>query len=218
VIDVGKLFGDNTWSTDETVEITLEYQFEQSPNITTGQWVDTAHPNRYQPGFFHNSGIKIENRAEIQIFDTESLLDAISNGHAAIIDGVTKTIVAGDPLIDVNGELTLDHEGVAAGAWRRESVNGLINGIPYRYGPNTLAALSSAQPVDSDRKGTLVVEITKRSIGGGGVVDQYDVKINGQAYVIKGLSAVDEARTDQLILQSHWGSGVKFLSAVVKQK
>jgi hypothetical protein len=49
-LDLAELCGTATWQPGDTVRIEVTYEFEQSPNITTGQFVDTDHEDRWQEG------------------------------------------------------------------------------------------------------------------------------------------------------------------------
>jgi hypothetical protein len=222
-LDLAKLCGTATWENNVTVRIEVIYEFEQSPNITAGQFVDTNHGNRWQPGFFHNSGVKIENLAEIQIYDTASLLDALDldaivvDGHEGIIDGSTVTI-SHDPANDIEaeGKVLLQHTGSQTGDWHEEHVNQLISGIPYGVtrkpaGITTYTEWLKGAPMGGQ---TMTIDVSKDANG------EYDfsVTINGHSsdveYHVVGSGTSDAG---MLYLQSHWGSGVRFTSAKVKK-
>jgi hypothetical protein len=211
VFDLGTLYASGDWPLDSTVVLTIEYGFEQSPNITTGQYVDTNLAS-YKPGFFHNSGVKIENQAEIQIYDTATLRGAINSNHAATIDGnaTAAEVVSAVPghSIDATGDVYLRH-GSPATNWTTEKVNTLINGAPYAHPsvPNTMASLNAALTA-----GQITIEITKTA------TDKYQIVVNGNQYTDVFRASGDGFRDDALILQSHWGSGVRFNTAQVKKK
>jgi len=215
-LNLAKLCDTENWDDDTTVRIEVAYEFEQSPHITTGQYVDTNYA-KCKEGFFHNGGVKIENRSEIQIYDTASLLAAINNGHQGIINGNSVTISA-DPANDINqtAKVLLQHTGSAAGDWLAENVNALITGIPYELEPapqNPMAALNNA-PTGAH---TMTIDVYRQS---GNKKYNFTVKIDNGAPttysdIIRGKDS--ETKPNLLYLQSHWGSGIKITSAKVKK-
>ncbi|MBN2021489.1 MAG: hypothetical protein JW809_01730 [Pirellulales bacterium] len=209
-LDLAKLCG-GTWEDNVTVRIEVVFSYEQSPNISVGQYVDTTHPFNKE-GFFHNSGVKIENLSEIQIYDTASLLDAIDNGHQGMIEGSSVTI-SDDPNhdIDQTGTVLLRHTGSGPNDWVAEKVSALISGIPYEWPgcTNKLADLRAAP-----KGGQAMTILVFREPD-----DEYTftVTIDGQQKTytnIKRGAAIDPG---MLYLQSHWGSGVKFTTLKVRK-
>jgi len=217
-LDLAELCGTQTWEENETVRIELTYEFEQSPNITVGQFVDTTY-SKYKEGFFHNSGVKIENRAEIQIYDTASLLDAIDNGHQGLLEGNNVTI-SDDPNndIELTKQVLLQHTGSASGDWMAENVNALISGIPYQgvdevedpqiYG--TYMAWLQSAPTGGQ---TMIIDAFRESDGEYTLV----VTIDGHTRTYGNIPGSGSTDSGMLYLQSHWGSGVTFTSAKVKK-
>ena len=213
-LDLAELCGTEEWEDAVTVRIEVTYAFEQSPNITVGQFVDTTY-SKYKEGFFHNSGVKIENCAEIQIYDTASLLDAIDNGHDGIIEGNSVTI-SHDPGNDIEtGEVLLRHTGSQSGDWLAESVNALITGIPYAATPKP-SGITYREWLDSAPTGghTMIIDVSR------GDDDKYDfsVKIDEDDPIeYSDISPSGTPDPGMLYLQSHWGGGVTFTSAKVKK-
>ncbi|MBC7076808.1 MAG: hypothetical protein H5T92_00630 [Synergistales bacterium] len=201
------------WNDNVPIRIELSYEFEQSPNITVGDFVDTKLEDRWQASFFHNSGVKIEKRAEIQIFDTAALLDAI-DGSQETLDGNVVTM-QGD-INDINThhyvKLHYGDPPVPSTVTAADHVNALISGIPYRW--EGLENGGYDDLVSAPMGGqTMIVEVTRDQNGdydftvtiGGGEPKQY--------HVLAGPGDPDS----WLYLQSHWGSGVKFTSAKVRR-
>lgn len=147
----------STGGQSEHYTITVDYQFasdglEESDGqsrVNQDSFADTNH-EYVKPGFFANSGIKIEGKAEVQIYDTDSLVTALTQGKDVWIDGNKVTVTADDtppnPPVDhtqtyVNGvhEETGDVylEDTGNHVWKQEKVNALITGIPYGVGDHT---------------------------------------------------------------------------------
>ncbi|NMC35039.1 MAG: hypothetical protein GYA36_21670 [Veillonellaceae bacterium] len=220
--DLAALCGTETWDANTTVRIELSYEFEQSPNITTGQYVDTTNA-KYKEGFFANSGIKIENRAEIQIFDTASLLQAMSAGHQAIIEGTSVTISADSANdVETTQQVLLAHTGSTSGDWLPEYVNALITGIPYRGVIEVKDADNPDRPFDTflgwlngAPQGSQVVTIDVFR-----EADEeftFTVTIDGHTRIYRNIPGTGTTDPGMLYIQSHWGSGVKFTSAKAKK-
>ncbi|MCC7084864.1 MAG: hypothetical protein IT427_07645, partial [Pirellulales bacterium] len=217
--------GSEGW-TGETVRIEVTYEFEQSPNITTGDYVDVQHPtkpNLYKEGFFHNSGIKIENMAEIQIYDTAALLDSINGGSSETIDGAVETVnLDAGHNVNTPGTVNLDHGGAD---WEAEQVSALISGIPYNTNNEhlnmgvgeTYAGQTFMQRLTNAPQGgqTMIIEVTRGTTPGGPYT--LTVTIDGHTDTFANVQRGDLNKMDpgKLYLQSHWGSGVKFTSAEV---
>jgi hypothetical protein len=87
----------STVAVGDSFRITVSYAFVEGPN-DKGNYVDAHDPDwpvgRIAPSFFGNSGIYIDNKCEIQIYDTAALVDAIDNGRGAVIAGLTRTVTA----------------------------------------------------------------------------------------------------------------------------
>ncbi|MEA1950807.1 MAG: hypothetical protein U9N87_05450, partial [Planctomycetota bacterium] len=208
------------WEDDTTVRIEIAYTFDQSPNITTGDFVDTNLANRWQASFFHNSGVKIENLAEIQIFDTAALLDAI-DGSQEKLDGNVITMEGDENEINAQGYVKLHYDTPPVYSTLRDPtdyVKCLISGIPYN-GDDKVADETYDTYMDwleSAPTGgrTMIIDVTKDEN------DDYDFTVtvvnhsSNVQYHVEGSGTSDPG---MLSLQSHWGSGVKFTSAKVKE-
>ncbi len=223
-LDLAELYGGSVWPADVPVQIVLSYEYEQSPNIAQGEYVDaTPTVRRYRPGFFHNSGVILERRAEIQIYDTQHLLEAFhQSGHAAVIEGNAVTVEThklhetGD---NHEGELELKHNGVV---WEhREHVHGLIIGLPYGLWGTHYQELRGGQTfrklLDDAPKGDQTMTITVHR--NADRTYDFTVKLGTDpeksypGWVRHGAPADLDHK---LYLQSHWGGGVKFTSAKVR--
>ncbi len=213
-LDLGALRGTEGWASGVTVRIELTYEFEQSPNIKVGDFVDTNHENRWEASFFANSGVKIEDRAEIQIFDTAALLKAIG-GSQETINGNVVTMEGNVTEINTEHYVKL-HYGTPArysAINPADYVNSLISGIPYHWDGLSNGTYSD---LDNAPKGgqTMIIDVTKDGIG------EYDFEVTVVGYSSKVKYHVSGSGTpapDILSLQSHWGSGVKFTTAKVKK-
>ena len=213
-LDLATVCG-GSWNNNVTVRIEITYAFEQSPNIAVGDFVDTNLAGRYQASFFHNSGIKIENRSEIQIFDTASLLDAI-DGSQETIDGVTASVIGDASDINARGVVQLDHGGTAWTTTEADKVESLISGTPYA--------------VDTRMDGETYMERLQRAPQGGQTMTidvfrendgeyTFTITINGSTKTYNNIvrGKPEDVISNKLMMQSHWGSGVKFTSAKVKK-
>ena len=218
-LDLAKLCGTANWENGATVRIELTYEFEQSPNITVGDFVDTNLENRWQASFFHNSGVKIENRAEIQIFDTAALLDAI-DGSQETLDGNVVTMVGDENEINTQGYVKLHYGNPAVYSTvvhPSDYVKCLISGIPYNFinqlpdeMDDYMEWLQSA-PMGGQ---TMTIDVFRESDG------EYTFVVTigeGTPKRYENVPASGTATPGKLYLQSHWGSGVKFTSAKVKK-
>jgi len=214
------LCGTEDWEDNgATVRIELTYEFEQSPNITTGDFVDTNLESRWQASFFHNSGVKIENRAEIQIFDTAALLDAI-DGSQETLDGGGITMEGDEDEINAQGYVKLHYGDPPnySDVYPADYVKCLISGIPYN-GDDKVADETYDTYMDwleSAPMGgkTMIIDVTKDQN------DDYNFTVTVVDHSSNVQYHVDGSGTSDpgmLYLQSHWGSGVKFASAKVKE-
>lgn len=198
----------------------FSYEFEQSPTIPVGDFVDTNLPNRWQASFFHNSGVKIENRAEIQIFDTAQLLDAIG-GSQETIDGATENVIGDPNEINAAGQdpttkVTLDHGGADWTTTEADQINSLISGMPYAYASlDYNANETNMQRLDRAPRGAqaMTIDVFRESDG----EYTFKVTIDGHTRTYTDVIRPGTTSPGVLYLQSHWGSGVKFTSATVKK-
>lgn len=244
ILDLGQLAGmsGGTWD-GSTIRIEVTYDFDQSPNIPVGEFVDTdillpSGNSRYQASFFGNSGIKLENRAEIQIFDTDSLLDVVEanpDGTDEMLDGQTRKVRADAATINAGGQVATKKvvpqhfDGTAWQNWHStdaDQINSLITGLPYGYpGLDYLPGESNTDRLDRAPKGgqTMVILVSRGSSAG----DPYTIEVTvpemtslGQVAVTRtytGIQNTAGTMANNLIIQSHWGSGVKFTSLKVRK-
>ena len=149
----------STGGQSENYTITVDYEFasdglEESDGqsrVNQDCFADTTH-SVPRVGFFANSGIKIERKCEIQIYDTHSLVTALTQGNDVWVDGQEVT-VSRDPdyhSVDPNsllkygvdgatGEVHVQDDSTPNGReWAPvDYVNKLVTGIPYGVGEFT---------------------------------------------------------------------------------
>jgi hypothetical protein len=114
--------------------VRVSYEFQDAPNgRSINHFVDTTH-DYLKPGFFCNSGIKIDEKTEVQIFDSASLL-AAKNGVQVISEETPPP--PGNRIWSVyaaNGTdlyLALQESGPRPPDWPAERFSALINGAAY---------------------------------------------------------------------------------------
>jgi hypothetical protein len=198
------------------IEIEVSYQFDGSMPHSMNNYVDASN-GQIKPGFFANSGVYIDNKCEIQIYDTDSLLDAMDNGRNVIIDG-DQVSVTGE-MCDESGDYDPYGNYVhlvtsASGTKPVEAVNSLITGIAYGqgnyddYGYDDPNEWLNAAPMGS---GSLTIDVERRTDG------KYDITIGDYSYTaLAGTgSGVGRTADDKIHLQAHWGSGVIFTAVTV---
>jgi len=225
VMDLTKLLDGNAWQDGETIEVDLSWSYDEAPlGRTLSMYTDSTHTDRAQPDFFNNSGVKFEQRAEVQIFNTAALRAVLNDDDPDLPDG-TQVIIDGhthqpwghvdeDPASPENGHVVMrsqrvDGEGGVL-PWRTIPVNQLITGL-YKAGPSTEAALNSAPTATY-----MTIEATKA----GGAFDFKIVVGSGPEQSYSGiLHKPDEtSNPNEITLQSHWGSGVVFDYVKVKKQ
>ncbi len=218
-LDLLKVAGvDSSGWDGSPIQIEVSYEFEQSPNIAQGNYVDTTN-SYHGAGFFANSGVKIENRAEIQIFDTDSLLDAIA-GSEETVDGATENVTGNEAGINSSGLVVLQHD--PPNDWASNSptaVRNLISGRPYEHpivlggGADTYMKRLQDAPKDAQ---TMVIEVSRGTEPGGPY--DFTITINGVNTTFSGIQRGSATENfHKVLLQSHWGSGVKFLNISVQK-
>jgi hypothetical protein len=222
-LDLAELCATSNWGDDIWMKVEVEYEFEQSPNISVGQFVDTNLPDRWQASFHHNSGVIFENRSEIQIFDTASLLTAI-DGTDITLDGEVVS-VEGDPTVinaaqnsSIQVQLTRVNGGGSDSQTRdADEIHSLITGIPYGYqNLDYETDETNMERLDRAPKGSHTMKIYVRKHEGS---YEFKVSIPGHSDNVQySVPILGDADPNALYLQSHWGSGVKFKTAKVVQE
>jgi hypothetical protein len=205
-----------------TIEVT--YAFEDGPH-SKSHYVD-ADNGQVKPGYFANSGVYIDHRVEIQIFDTEWLLNAHTGGVPVIIDGqLVNSLWA-----TVSGEnvnLAQVQGGAPANSnWKIERVNQLITGIAYGVNPvdpitlqpvplDDLAALNAAPQGNA----SMTIKVRRYDVTDTSAKYDLVIQVGGRTYKYVGIlqthSGPSRPPTGLIYLQSHWGSGVAFTAAKV---
>jgi hypothetical protein len=218
-------------ATDE-FQIVVAYQFDNDLSSKNEGLYTDVNIGRVQADFFANSGIYIDAKCEIQLFDTNSLINTInsSNGTGILLNGSSVQLTA--EIDTSNNEVDVSTTPVVAGEdYRSIPINKLITGIPY--GTGAYSDFTSAPTVSS---GSLTIDVersgytshdTGKTDGNGdpiyvnGYTYSFDVSLNGGtplSYTVvngTGGGVMTDEPNDNIYLQSHWGSGVIFSSATI---
>jgi len=214
--------------------INVSYEFENAPDgRSINNFVDTTH-DYLKPGFFCNSGLKIDGKTEVQIFDSASLF-------AAVDDPLT----SGDPGVQVlsddvppapnnriwaryaeNGHdvhLAKSEGGSRPAGWAAENFSALINGAAYgvpraKDENNVTLIMDEKEEFEAASvAGSMTIHVLRHDVDRGNNSALYDLEVIVGARTYKyadlpgtGNSGPGAAVSDTIVLQSHWGSGVKF--------
>ena len=209
-----------------TMNLTFEFD---GPEYVEAFWryVYSVGKNDESPSFFRNSGVYVYDHYEIQIYDTDALLKALDSPDFATysvdVDGANRGIRA-----DINsGQVNLYHElnqDQTPKYWDgKEPVNGCISGIPYKQGGDTtLAQLqTAAERIDATGTNTMTINVTPDNPKNLAQGVTMLVSLNGHQTFSEHLNSktgdgLYKDKADTFVhLQSHWGSGVKFVSATI---
>lgn len=173
-------------------------------------------------GFFGNSGIKIFNvPLEIQIFDTDALLDMLNIDTVAIgSDDLNRVIQSLSMFLNEDKtEMTVPgyQEYVNDNLIDQVEILGhLVSGEDYRDTNVSVYGLINARNRQRDSN-SMEINLSKRDEAG---LSQYylDVKINDyQIITNRNVTSKLESSNNKIIrIQSHWGSGVRFNNIEVK--
>ena len=212
-------------------EMTVEFKFDGPEYVETFQRYVYDQSQTESPSFFQNSGVYIYDHYEVQIYNTEALMKAINaqdlNTFEVDVDGLTNQGIRADI---VNNEVRLYHELDAQQNpkyWTRgEAVSGCISGVPYKVpdvSNDPLGALQAAeQLINGSGSNTMVIVATPVDPEDPAAGLELTVTLNGVVtwdnpqVVSRTGSGKDEENVDEYVyLQSHWGSGVEFLSAQI---
>lgn len=202
-------------------EMTIYFQFDGD------EFVDTVHHTSPNVSFFQNSGVYVYDAYEIQIFNTQALINVIqdhSDQHEHIYPAtVDNTVVRPDGYVDTDEKIKLHHHtsNNTVKTWEPDKVNHCVTGIPYKtdtsysdyndlnYGASRLASGTNK----------LFIDCTPDPNGGDPF---FDVELNdtGMFYgtTLSTGSGSQDGPDEQIHLQSHWGSGVKFTDVEIVEK
>ncbi|WP_310820905.1 hypothetical protein [Stratiformator vulcanicus] len=182
--------------------------------MTAGNYVDADY-HKSKPGFFSNGGVYFDNKVEVQIFDTASLLAAMTAGQV-IIGGntanVSGTVVGGK--VDMTG---------GTKPWLQEDVASLITGVPYNETDATLLTDLQNAPQGG---GSITMRIQRlRTDDNEPSNNTYSVlvKLGDGDWIdygtIEGGTGGGKTRpkSDTILFQQHWGSGVIYSNIRVKE-
>ena len=175
-------------------------------------------------GFFGNSGIKIFNvPLEIQIFDTDALLDMLNIDTTGDLDRVISSLSSylhkDHKQIKVPGyDHKYDQYGVLQEIY--EKCGCLVSGELYEY-PDQIPYVSVYGLINARNRqqdsNTMVIDLSKRDVAG----ESYyylNVVINDfRTITNKDVSEKVKSSNNKTIrIQSHWGSGVRFNNIEVR--
>ena len=203
-------------------DMTLHFEFD-GPSF-----VDVDHSTSPSPNFFRNSGVYCFNKYEIQIFDTNAILDALvdpndPDQHFLPVEFAGDQVLVGG-ILDAEGDVKLHHHygpNDLQWDWESQPADGLITGIPYKQREDLRNYLGLTTGGSWLIPGiTNVMQISFTPDPGGG--DPYifvvlnGVFTHGGTVPVTGRHSQDP--TKLIHLQSHWGSGVKFTEIQVTAK
>lgn len=216
-------------SGDYHIRIVVSYEFDGAMPHSINNYVDASNAE-IKPGFFANSGVYIDNKCEIQIYDTASWLVARASGRDVIIDGGQVTLNATVTGSTVSVSTT---PVVPDNTYKEEEVSALITGIAYGV---VNAQLADGTPVTFDSladlqsaptgSGSLTIDVQRTqnpnadpNVQGDDYL--YTITVTcGETYVYPSLigTGLGEGRDadNRIHLQTHWGSGVIFTAATVE--
>ena len=175
---------------------------------TTGRGNEVINGDDAKMGFFGNSGVKIFNLYEIQIFDTAALMNGLN-----IVEGNVKNGAVED----------IDKDDVT---YMGDNVNSLISGIPYNSSDKTQYSDLQAAVALQQTVNHMTINFTRNKNSSDEYINSYSIVVTLNNITVYSNSEVTSGtggasgtslwkdngtlRNNKVFLQSHWGSGVTF--------